>query len=79
MTAGEFTGTAGVTLLLLAFSLNLGKRLSSDSLIYLGLNFTGAALACLSSYLIKFWPFVVLEGVWMLASLILLIKRKRHA
>jgi hypothetical protein len=35
----------------------------------MGLNFVGASLACYSSYLISFMPFVVLEGVWALVAL----------
>ena len=76
MSSGELIGTLGVTLLLLAFALNLAGRLRSDSLVYLLLNVVGAGLACLSSYLIRFWPFVVLEGVWMISSTVMLLKRK---
>jgi hypothetical protein len=79
MNPGELVGTIGVSLLLAAFALNLLKKLTSDSVAYLALNTAGAALACLSSYLIHFWPFVILEGVWMLSSLILLIRTFKHA
>ena len=61
-------GFAGVALLLLAFLLNLFKVMRADGYAYLGLNFVGAALACYSSYLISFMPFVVLEGVWALVA-----------
>ena len=57
-------GSAGVALLLLAFFLNLFRYLRADGTLYLLLNFVGAALACLSSYLIDFLPFVLLEGTW---------------
>lgn len=76
MTIGEITGTIGVTLLLLAFALNLLNRLSAQSVAYLVLNIAGAGLACLSSYLIRFWPFVILEGVWTISSLAILLRRK---
>ena len=33
----------------------------------------GAALAGISSYVIDFWPFVVLEAVWTLSSLFMLV------
>lgn len=79
MTAGEWVGTIGVCLLLCAFALNLAGKLSATSAAYLLLNIFGAALAALSSYLIRFWPFVVLEGVWMLSSLVILIKNKNNA
>ena len=57
-------GSLGVALLLLAFLLNIFKLLRSDGLVYLGLNLIGAVVACYSSYLIDFMPFVVLEAVW---------------
>jgi len=76
MSAGEIVGTLGVTLLLIAFALNLANKLSSTSTSYLIMNIIGAGLACLSSYMISFWPFVVLEGVWTLSSLIMLLRRK---
>lgn len=75
MDLSSWIGSAGVTLLLLAFVLNLLNKLNSDSVIYLVLNIAGAGLACISSILISFWPFVVLEGVWALASLVPLIKK----
>jgi hypothetical protein len=75
MDTGSLVGTTGVTLLLLGFVLNLLKKIRSDSVVYLLLNFTGAALAGISSYMIKFCPFVVLETVWVLASLLPLLKK----
>jgi hypothetical protein len=38
------------------------------------LNIAGAALAGISSYMIQFWPFVVLESVWVIATVIALLK-----
>jgi hypothetical protein len=67
-TEATFIGFAGVALLLLAFLLNLFKLMRSDGYPYATLNFVGAALACYSSYLISFMPFVVLEGVWALVA-----------
>ena len=61
-------GSAGVALLLAAFVLNLAHVLRSDGYAYSLLNCVGAALACYSSWLIDFMPFVVLEGVWALAA-----------
>jgi hypothetical protein len=75
MDAGSVLGTCGVTLLLLAFVLNLLKKVKPDSSAYLLLNVAGAGLAGVSSYIIEFWPFVVLESVWMLASLIPFLKK----
>jgi hypothetical protein len=67
-TEATVIGFVGVALLLLAFLLNLFKLLRLDGYAYSTLNFVGAALACYSSYLISFMPFVVLEGVWALVA-----------
>jgi hypothetical protein len=61
-------GTIGVALLLAAFVLNLLNVLRADGFAYSVLNLIGAALACYSSWLIDFMPFVVLEGVWAAAA-----------
>jgi hypothetical protein len=68
MDTGTVIGSAGVALLLLAFLLNLLKLMSAEGYAYGLLNFVGAALACYSSWLIAFMPFVVLEGVWALVA-----------
>lgn len=61
-------GSVGVTLLLLAFLLNLLRFLRADGYPYTLLNLVGAALTCYSSYLIEFMPFVVLEGTWAVGA-----------
>ena len=74
MDPATLIGSVGVALLLVAFILNLLKLLQADTRLYIGLNFVGAALACYSSYLIDFVPFVVLEGVWAAAALFALAR-----
>ncbi|HVX26995.1 MAG TPA: hypothetical protein VHB70_11675 [Parafilimonas sp.] len=68
MTFTDLTGTIGVTILLIAYFLNLVHKIKNDSLIYLILNFAGAAIACLASILLKYWPFIILEGCWTIVS-----------
>ena len=77
MSLSDWIATLGVTLLLIAFALSLAKKISSESRSYLVLNIVGAGLAGLSSYMIGFWPFVILESVWVIASLIPFIKSFR--
>jgi hypothetical protein len=67
-------GSTGVALLLIAFLANLFERLRAESRLYSGLNFVGAALACWSSWLIQFMPFVVLEGAWSVVALVGLVR-----
>lgn len=78
MNLSDWIGTTGVTLLLIAFALNIAKKITPESPSYLILNILGAAMAGVSSYMIQFWPFVVLESVWVLASIAALIKPKKH-
>lgn len=68
-------GFVGVGLLLVAFFLNLFRYLRPDALPYLGLNLVGATLACWSSWLIDFMPFVLLEGTWAIVAAVALGRR----
>lgn len=61
-------GSLGVSLLLAAFLLNMGGWLRAGGPAYLTLNLVGAVLACLSSYMIEFMPFVLLEGTWAIVA-----------
>ncbi len=74
MTSSETIGAVGVTLLLLAYLLNVLKVIKPESVAYSLMNFVGAAMACYSSWLIRFIPFVILEGVWAIVSLIPIIR-----
>ncbi|MEO0733747.1 MAG: hypothetical protein AAFZ52_13000 [Bacteroidota bacterium] len=68
MSPTDYLGFAGVSLILLAFFLNLRKVLDTDHLVYILLNTVGAALACLASILMQYLPFVILEGTWLAVS-----------
>jgi len=74
MSVSDSLGTVGVSLLLVAFLLILFKKIQVDSVSYILLNMVGAALCGVSAYLISFYPFVVLGGVWVLVSLYALFK-----
>jgi uncharacterized protein with PQ loop repeat len=74
MNISEIMGSLGVAILLLAFLLNMLKIIKTESLSYLLLNFIGAGIACFASWLIPYFPFVILEGVWAVVSLVSLVK-----
>jgi hypothetical protein len=76
MKLSDIIASIGVTVLLIGFFLNLTKRIASDSKLYTSLNFIGAAMCGVSSYMISFYPFVVLESIWALVALTSLVKRK---
>ncbi|MGH8645189.1 MAG: CBU_0592 family membrane protein [Gammaproteobacteria bacterium] len=67
-------GSLGVALLLLAFLLNVFCLLRVQGYPYTVLNLVGASLACYSSYLIDFIPFVVLEGTWAVVAGVALVR-----
>jgi hypothetical protein len=75
----EIIGFVGVALLLIAFFLNLLRLLKAESVPYLVLNLIGAGLACASSYLISFLPFVLLEGTWAIVAAVALVRKIRVA
>lgn len=77
MNLSDIIASAGVTILLIGFLLNLFKKIASDSKLYALLNFTGAAMCGYASYIIGFYPFVILEGVWSVVALISLLKVPR--
>jgi hypothetical protein len=68
MTTTDWIGFVGVTILLVAFFLNLTDKLKKDSFSYLFLNFVGAGIACFASILLDYLPFIILEGSWTLVS-----------
>ena len=75
MTPTDYLGFAGVSLILLAYFLNLWKWLDTDHLFYVLLNCVGALLACTASIIMEYLPFVLLEGVWFLVSAVALWRR----
>jgi CHASE2 domain-containing sensor protein len=77
MTYNDTIGTIGVGLILLAYFLNTARLLPKDGKLFFTLNIIGAALACYASFLINYWPFVILEGTWTLVSIYGLMKTMR--
>lgn len=65
----DYIGFIGVAILLLAYFLQLKNILRNESFLYLFLNFIGASIACLASILLRYVPFVILEGAWSFVSL----------
>ena len=68
MSLDQIIGSIGVGILLLAYALNVTGKLSQQGQVYAGLNMIGAGIACLASWMIAYYPFVILEGVWTLVS-----------
>ena len=77
LTFSDWIGFVGVALLLMAFLLQLTGRITKEGLAYILMNITGAGLAGMASFLIHYIPFVVLEAVWTLISIIALLNYSR--
>ena len=74
MTTIDWIGAIGVFLILLGYFLNLREIIKPTDLSYILLNLLGAGIACLASVLLGYKPFIVLEGIWALVSLMALLK-----
>ncbi len=74
MQTSDWLGTIGVSLLLIAFFLNLFNKLETKHPAYSWMNIGGAGFCCASAWMIRFYPFVVLEAVWVLVSFYALLK-----
>ncbi len=78
MNSIDWIGFIGVFLILLAYILNVVGKLDHKDLAFILLNLIGAALACFASALMEYVPFIILEGVWAMVSLISLFKYIRR-
>jgi hypothetical protein len=74
MTLADIIATIGISILLIAFILNSRNLISADKKWYNILNIVGATLCGYSSYLISFYPFVVLEAVWAVVAMVSLFR-----
>lgn len=77
MKTSDIIASLGVIVLLIAFLLNLYKKIEAESRTYTLLNFIGASACGFASYMIGFYPFVVLESIWAGFALASLIKVPR--
>lgn len=68
-------GITGVSLILLAFFLNLFNRISQQAYAYILMNLAGGILACISSVMIQSVAFTILEGTWAAVSAVALYKK----
>jgi hypothetical protein len=77
MNYNDIIGSVGVAIILIAYFMNTAKLLPADGKAYYVLNIIGAALAAYASFLINYWPFVILEGTWTLVSIYGLMRAMR--
>ncbi len=74
MNYNDIIGTIGVGLILIAYFLNIFSLIEKDGKLYFLMNTIGACLACYASILINYKPFIILEGIWAIVSIIGFLK-----
>ena len=74
MNTTDWIGATGVTILLLAYFLQLINKISQHNLVYIIMNMLGAGIACYASVRLHYWPFIILEGAWTFVSFIAFIR-----
>ena len=65
MSIDTFLATVGVSILLIAFVLNLRGLLTPTDIRYQAMNAVGSGLACVAPPMIGRFAVVVREGVWL--------------
>lgn len=62
-------GSLGASLMLLAFVMLQIKKWPSDGVTYDLANLLGGALLVCYAWLLRSWPFLILNGIWTLVAL----------
>lgn len=68
MELNTIIGIIGMALILIAFLLDLTKKVSSDSIIYNLINIFGSGAMVYYAYTLSSWPFGILNGVWFISA-----------
>ena len=74
MNYNDIIGTIGVSIVLVAYFLNIFGLIPKEGVLFFLLNILGASIACYTSVLINYKPFVILEGTWAMVSFLGLMK-----
>lgn len=78
MLISDYIGSFGVFIILLAYFLNAFVFKNKNSFIFYLMNVVGSSIACYASYLIQYFPFVILEACWSIISCVALLKVKSN-
>ena len=72
---GQIVSLAGAAMILVAFAAQQAGKLAPEELLYLVLNFAGAAILAYFAVEARNLGLIVLEGSWALISLVSLVRR----
>lgn len=71
-------GTIGVVCILAAFLLDEFSTINTKTVPYNLLNILGSGLLMYYAYTLESWPFLILNGVWLIAAVVKLVKISRN-
>ena len=74
MSLSNWIASIGVGILLIAFFLNVFGYINNKSKSYSFLNAMGGLISCYASYLVGFYPFVILNIIWSITAIISFFK-----
>ena len=72
----DIIGWSGSVLVVIAYALNMYKKLNSDSLAYYSMNIVGSACLILNTIYHHAIPSAVVNIVWIIIAVIALAKKK---
>jgi len=71
----EILGWLGSVMVILAYALNINKKLDSDSLLYYFLNITGSSLLIINTLYHRAIPSMAVNVVWVLIAIVAIFKK----
>jgi hypothetical protein len=72
----DIIGWTGSVMVVLAYALNMYKRMASDSVAYYGLNIAGSACLIVNTIYHHAIPSAVVNIIWVFIALLALVRRK---
>lgn len=68
-------GIVGMIFILVAFVLDeFYKKFDQNTIVYNALNIIGSGLLIVYALILKGWPFLILNSVWLVVAIIKLVK-----
>lgn len=72
----EILGWTGSLLVLIAYMLNMNKKLAADSLAYYLLNIMGSALLIINTAFHHAYPSMVVNIIWVIIPVVTIMRHK---
>lgn len=75
MSTANWVASIGVGILLIGFFLNIFGYINNKNKWYAFLNALGGLISCYASWLVDFYPFVILNIIWSITALFSLFQK----